>query len=90
MITISGVKLSRRQVMIATTQKFSGISVYKSAKSKHQLFAIANYLTVSQDPIFMSYDRVGLFVMKLSQSFISHPNQLTKELIRDSYRYPRL
>ena len=64
----NNVELSRRQVMIATTQKFSG-----TAKSKHQLFAIANYLTVSQDPIFMSYDRVGLFVMKLSQSFISHP-----------------
>ena len=59
--------------MIVTTQEFSGIGVYKSAKSQHQLFASVNYLTVFQDLIFISDDRVGLFVIELSQSLICHP-----------------
>ena len=58
--------------MIITSQEFCGISGYKTSKSQHKLFVSASYLTVSQDPVFNSDDRVGLFVIELSQSLIVH------------------
>ena len=39
---------------------------------------------MSQDPIFISDDGVGLFVIELSQSHFS-PSQWTQELVRDSF-----
>ena len=52
---------------------FALTSGYKSAKSQHKLLSSANYLTMYQDPILISDDRVGLFVIELFQRLVFHP-----------------
>ena len=52
---------------------FALTSGYKSAKSQHKLLSSANYLTMYQDPVLISDDRVGLFVIELFQRLVFHP-----------------